>query len=236
MANLWEYLWAGSAVTLWLYHMNWVETDSSWNSRDFTATNETWVEDGLAGAMSSNWSTTTCRNAAQALSAGNTPYTILFRVKLNAEIGSWTWTLASLKPDATLQDTTYYLEYNYNAGTRRLNYQHYYNWPETYYTLTYNITLWTTNWYDIAMVYTGSAMTLYVNWVSVVTGWGTGTYWNNWPATYQSWLSFLHWYVLSAATSRANARWDEMIFENRAWTPVEIQKYYTYAKWRFGIV
>ena len=236
MANLWEYLGAGSGTTLGLYHMNWVETDSSWNGRDFTATNETWVEDGLWWAMSANGTTTTCRNAAQALSAWNTPYTILFRVKLNAEIGSWTWTLASLNPDATLQDTTYYLEYNYNAGTRRLNYQHYYNWPETYYTLTYNITLWTTNWYDIAMVYTGSAMTLYVNWVSVVTGWGTGTYWNNWPATYQSWLSFLHWYVLSAATSRANARWDEMIFENRAWTPVEIQKYYTYAKWRFGIV
>ena len=102
MANLWEYLWAGSAVTLWLYHMNWVETDSSWNSRDFTATNETWVEDGLWWAMSANGTTTTCRNAAQALSAGNTPYTILFRVKLNAEIGSWTWTLASLNPDATL--------------------------------------------------------------------------------------------------------------------------------------
>lgn len=232
---LWEYVWSWSAVTLGLYKMNWVETDTSGNGRDFTATNETRVEDWLWWAMSANWSTTTCRNAAQALSAWNSPYTISFRVKLNAEIASGTRWLIDFNPDATLQDTIYALEYAYNAGTRRLTYAHYYNWPwtEVYRPLNYNITLWTTNWYDIVLVYTWSAMTMYINWTQVVTWWWTGVFKFTWVATYQSWFSVSHYYYLSAVYSRSNCRVDEVVLENRAWTFAEVKKQYTYSKWRY---
>jgi len=231
---LWEYLGTGSSVTKGLYHLNGNGNDDSWNSANFTVTNATWVSEWLGGgALSSNGSTTTCRSAAQSLPSWNSPYTIAFRVKLNAEIGSWAWSLISLNPDATLQDTTYLLDYQYNWWTRRLNYQHYYNWPETYYQVTHNITLWTSNRYDIVMVYTGTQMRLYINWVLVVSWWWTWVYWFNAAPTYQVWLSVLHSYVLSAPANRANAKADEVIFENRAWTATEVQKYYTYAKWRF---
>lgn len=231
-----EYLWAGSTTTMGLYHLNGNANDSSGNGNNGTATNITWVEGKFWQCASFNGSSSNFRNNNITLSTWTSPYTMSCRIKLNAEISSWAWGLLNLNPDATKEDTIYSMMYQYNWGTRRLHYSHYYNWPETYYELYYNKTLWTAERYNIVCVYSGSNMKAYLNWVEIMNwGWG-GTYGFDVSPTYQKWFTVGGDYYLSAFHHAANATFDEVILENTARTAQQIQKYYTYTKWRFWIL
>ena len=203
------------------YKMDWDWNDAT-ATNDITPSNVSWVTGKINNGGSFNVTNSQFRTPNITLPNGSSPYSINFRVKLNAEITTWTRHFTFLWADATLEDTVYYLNYQYNWGTRRLSYEHYYNWPETYYAVRSNQTLWTTNWTMITMVYTGTAMTLYVNWSQVATGGGSGTYWISAVATYQKGLTIGAQYVLSAYWSRANAIFDEIAYYNRAiiWTDI----------------
>ncbi len=198
------------ANTLGYYPLAWDALDYSGNSRNLTTSGVSWVSDG----MSMNGSAT-ANNTSQVLSTGTSPYTIRFQVKLNAEISSWVWTLMNLNPDSTKQDTIYSLYYQYNWGTRRLQYIHYYNWPETYYELNKTISLSTTKTV-ITMVYTGSSMILYINGSSVVSWWGWGTFWSNAWQSYYKWLSIGSDMWAWTFANKSNAIYQNVVFENIA--------------------
>ena len=205
--------------------------NDSLGTNNMTEANITYVTGKIANAASFNWSTSTMRNSTIALASWSTPYSINFWVKLKAEIASWVWALSFLWADATSQDTVYYIEYQYNAWTRRLNYQHYYNWPETYYTLPYTVTLWTSNWNMVTVTYSGSWMILYFNWTSVATWWWSGTFWSSLGADYQKWLTIWSQYVSSTYGNRSNAIIDEFWYWSRAITAGEITQLYNGWNW-----
>lgn len=216
--------------------ISYYKLDSTWwadsvGSNTMTEANTSYVAGKIGNWCSFNGSTSQMRNGNITLSAWNSPYSINFWVKLNAEIASWIWALSFLWPDTTNQDTVYYLEYQYNWWTRRLNYQHYYNWPETYHTLPYNVTLWTSNWNMVTLVYSGSWMTLYLNWTSAISWWWSWTYWSAWPQNYQKWLTIWSQYVSSAYGNRSNAIIDEFWFWDRAITSGEITELYNWWAW-----
>lgn len=199
--------------------------DSLWTN-NMTESNVSYVTGKIGNAGSFNGSTSQMRNWNITLPAGNSPYSINFWVKLNAEISSGVYCLANLNPDWTNQDTTYQISYQYNWWTRRLIYEHYYNWPETYYSPSYNTTLGTSNWNMVTITYSGSSMVVYLNGTSVVSGGWTGTYWSNaWP-TYQKWLTIWSVYVLSAHSNLSNAIIDEVGYWSRALSAWEITQLY----------
>lgn len=68
---------------------------------------------------------------------------------------------------------------------------------------------------------------LIVNWVSIWTGTNSG----NGTVTLAASTRILSW--LDWVNYPASMIVDEAIVENRVWTAAEIQKYYTYALWRF---
>lgn len=204
--------------------------DSVW-SNTMTEANTSYVSGKIGNWCSFNGSTSQMRNGNITLPAGNSPYSINFWVKLNAEISSWVWALSFFWPDGTDQDTEYYLEYQYNWWTRRINYQHYYNWPETYHTLPYNVTLWTSNWNMFTMTYSGSVMKLYLNGTEVASGWWGWTYWFSSPYSYQKWLTIWSQYVLSTYGNRSNAIIDEVGIWSRALSASEVTELYNAGAW-----
>lgn len=229
--------WAVSWASNWLltnlvsyYELEANSNDSHW-SNNCTEANTTYVTWKIANACSFNGSTSSMRTSAISLVAGNSPYTINFWVKLNAEITTGNWWIMNLNPDATLQDTFYAVTYNYNWWTRRLNYEHYYNWPETYYSLTYNVTLGTANWNMVTLVYSWTWMNMYFNWTSVASWWWTGVYWFNATPTYQKWLTIWSLYFLSWFASRSNTIIDEVGFRNTNLSSTKITDLYNAWSW-----
>lgn len=209
------------------YSLNGNANDLVW-SNNWTALNVTWVDGKMNWWASFNGGSTSIRATGISLPTGSSPYFIWWWFKLLSEIWSWTKTLFNLNPDATLQDTIYVLDYEYNWWTRRLNYQHYYNWPETYYTLTYNIALWTSVYHYIWINYTGSSMELYVDWLLVTSWWWSWTYWSNWPVTYNSWFTMWATYALSVFGSYLDSIIDEVEVHNTSLNASEIKNKYLY--------
>ena len=205
--------------------------NDSLGTNNMTESNTSYVTGKIGNAVSFNWSTSEMRNGNITLPAWNSPYSMNFWVKLNAEISSSFWWLAMLAPDGTNQDTQYSMNYQYNWWTRRLALEHYYNWPETYYPLYHNVTLGTSNWNMITMTYSWSVINIYFNWTLVTTWWWTGTYWSSWPQTYQKGITIWSLYFLSAYWNRSNAIIDEFWYCNREITSTEISTLYNSWSW-----
>lgn len=215
--------------------ISYYKLDTNWNDslwvNNMTEANTSYVAGKISNGASFNGSTSTMRNGNITLPTGTSPYSVNFWVKLNAEIASWIWTLSYLWPDATNQDTQYSIDYEYNGGTRRLAMQHYYNWPETYYPIYSNQTLWTSNWTMITATYSGSSMKLYVNGTQVSSWWGGGTYGSNAAQTYQKWLTIWTQYVLSVYQQKSNSIIDEYWIWNREITSTEVSTLYNSGNW-----
>lgn len=212
MATLWEYLWAGSAVTKWLYHLNWNSNDASGNGNNGTATNVTWVDgrfwkcaslswwtSGLI-SMSSAWMSLTTFNHSAWFYTGSTSIQAITWWSSNwcpnINLVSWKITLARQNQLELISST---IDYPLNS--------------RVFVSVNYTQSWWS---WDIE---------LYVDWQLNNTNTITNTfstYWN-----FQIWRYATFWTF--------NWQIDEVIIENRAWTPEEVQKYYTYAKGRFGI-
>lgn len=117
-------------------------------------------------------------SAANNLSIDNGNFSFSFWVKLTVEIsGSAFWLVQINGGDAV--DTGMGVQYEYNAGTRRLYFDRV-KWNVAHQGPTYNITLGTSNWYHIAMTYDGSNIRGYVNGALVAgptaaSGNGSGT-------------------------------------------------------------
>ena len=113
----------------------------------------------------------------------NSPATMEIWVKLNTEIGSGIYSLVNFQntnPSSQAQ-----IVYDYNGGTRRVIFQEYMQvGAQCSVSISYNITLGTSNWYHLAWVRTNNTLYGYVNGVLVGSGAGcsvtagTGVYVN----------------------------------------------------------
>lgn len=226
MATFWEYLWAGSWITKWLYHLNGSSTDSSWNSQTGTDTSISytnwllWQWAWFNGSSSQialpnlwvSWGT------ARTLSMWIKATTI---TSLDCPFRYWTNTsragFAILLWWLTTNDV--YLAFANNDV----------------YTATNAVSTW--SWYNIVCIYdwwtiSTSTAHIYINWEiqsitqSVTSAWAANT------ANSNYWI----WY--DPITAGRNFDWviDEVILENVAWSAGQVKRYYTYAKWRFAIL
>src|SRR3990170_6082876 len=94
-------------------------------------------------------------------------------IKMNAETGGLTNRFFDYSSVVSVGQQSI-LQYEYNAGNRRL--QFYVNLSTTNITTFYNITLGTTNWYNIVCVKRGTTTgDIYVNGKLVATSTGVGT-------------------------------------------------------------
>ena len=105
--------------------------------------------------------------------SSTTPYSISGWVKLTAEIGAGSYAFGSAG-DAT-SDTGIELRYDYNAGTRRLQFDHYIQSQTTDATF-YNVALGTANWNYLTITFsTSTGIQGYLNGALVATTSFTGT-------------------------------------------------------------
>ena len=213
---LWEYLWAGSDTTKLLCHLNWNANDSSWNGNNWTASNVSrvgWKVGG--GAASFN---------------GTSSYISFW---YDAPTSNWTYSYWIKPTNFTAQHSHFH------------NFTNESSWRNIYiYSLA---TTWVividvpyVKWNIISSI---DWLTAWVwNYVTVTRSWNTWSIYFNWvlknsvtdSTTQQSTTSCRIGRVDSS--SKYYLGWfDEVIVENRAWTATEVQKYYTYASWKFGI-
>jgi len=145
-------------------------------------------------------------------------------VKMNVEIASSSQ-IFFVHTDATTK-VAQRIQYDYNWWTRRVVFvRTKLGVVDQQFTVTK--TLWTSNYYHMAYTYNGSTVTGYIDGVGV---WSVSASWTGSPVTPNE-FNIWSWY--DSTTFPANAIIDEVIVENTVWTPTQMQKYYTYAKWRF---
>jgi len=161
-------------------------SDSSGNGRTLTNNGTT----TFAAAKFSNGADLGASNSTKYLSINNNlginyggAQSAIFWVKLSTEIGTGAYQFFDRRNANT--SGIQQIQYQYNGGTRRLCWERYNdkngNNPKFY----YNLTMGTTNWYQIAYVYDGTNMYGYVNGILVgqlastaYDGLGTGAYAN----------------------------------------------------------
>lgn len=221
-----EYLGAWSSTTKVIYRMNGDANDSSGNSNNWTATNISWVDWRFLQAASFNGSTSK-------IVLWNNLWIIWWSItmstwiKLWAEI--WSWIYCIIQQWDSSSNVANLIFYEYNWWTRRLFFDRARLWvvDEWFY---YNITLWTTNRYNIIYSYNWTTLRWYLNWVDI---WNHVASWN-WSTSPGNSLNLWMWYDWT--NFPYNWLHDETIVENVAWGSEYVKRYYTYAKWRFGIL
>lgn len=235
--TFWEYLWAGSWITKWLWHLNWNSNDASGNGNNWTDANITyWLpywkfwQGALFNGSSSKISIPTW-----AIITGNWARTFIAWVKPVYTTSDsfrcimWSW-----------ENTSWYsfmlwLKYWDRDWKMKLRVNRYYSdqdtidvksllddWKLHMVAVTYN---WVTTWTDTLW----AGIRFWIDWTEI-SRWSLKDDTTFSTATTNSGIWTQYW---------SNLLWnwliDEVIIENRAWTATEIKKYYTYAKWRFWI-
>ena len=174
------------------------------NAADYGADNTTkWLKSSAA--------------ALNDLFGGSGAWSTTFWVKLQTEIGSGSWRF--LDSQDSTNGVGFQVQYEYNAGTRRLNFDRV-KLGVADQNFLYNITLGTTNWYHIAATYDGTTLRGYVDGVEVgnVAASGTGS-------------SAVNLVVIgnnsSESTQYASALMDDMTIFNRKLTAAEVSTIYS---------
>lgn len=220
---LWEYLWAGSAITKWLYHLNWNANDSSWNGNNWTAANVTWVDWKVGSwAASFNGSNSTINKTWLSLSFSEITISCWLKKKRNLNNERFVCLFFWGVHEISIM--------SYNTTEWNLWIVWYFNgWS-----FLGMVNTWISNNNRMYVTLTaGSGFNrLYINWVQQTLTYDKGT-----PSSGLLSNTFSQWGIGSNSNNAqfAQAEIDEVIIENRAWTATEIQKYYTYSSWKFGI-
>jgi hypothetical protein len=148
--------------------------------------------------------------------AGDAAQTMIFWVKLNAEIGSGYYRLFQ-KADNS-KDISYDVIYQYNGGTRRFLFERWrVNVAQDQ--IFSNATLGATDWHMVAIVYTGTVLRTFLDGALAGTpltcsGDGSGYSDKIQIGTYDGGIE------------KAPAQFDEVIIEDRAWSDTEILAYF----------
>lgn len=220
---LWEYLWAWSWTTKLLLHLNWNSTDSSGNWYNWTDASITYVWWIIWSGSASFNGTSSYIEIPDATGLryqtwwvnGNLSVSIRFKPSTISWVHTLVWKWS-----------------NWWTNTDWIIFQ---NWATINWAIlwannvatTWNIlTIWV--WTHIVMTLNSSKnIVVYINSISSATATNTTspTYWTYDPV--RIWqntnTNYLNWVI------------DEVIIENRVWTPEEIKRYYTYSRWMFWI-
>jgi len=205
------------------YKLDWNSNDSvGWNNG--TDTSVPYV----AGKIGNGWSfngTNSKTLVSSNLWITNWPCSISLWCKLNAEITTGTYQLAT-KQDLTTQ-VGYGLQYEYNGGTRRLALlRNRANIPTN--AVYYTASLWTSNYFHFCITYDGTNVEGYVNGSSIGTIASSG---NGAATGYTNVLNI--WYVSYWGVDQqyANAIIDEVWIYSRALSWSEVSQLYNGWAW-----
>lgn len=206
-----------------LYHLDDL-IDASDNNKTLTNNNSVTFPAGFLGncadfgTANTNKSLTIADNLG--IDGGNCTFSCW--VKLNSEIASSSWYF--VVNESSVSKTGCELYYDYNGGARRMIAFRNKSGVGANFT-TYSITLGTTDWYNLGLVFDGSNIKLYINGKLVNSAAASGT-----GSSALASKTYLAEYL---ASGYASAKIDETIIENRAWTDSEFSKYYSDIKCRF---
>lgn len=227
--TFWEYLWAGSGTTKALYHLNGNSSDSSWNSNNGTATNITWV-DGKFGQCASFNGSSSYITIPDSASLDITQWTIWVWLNFGSTQQDYPIALDKSASGTARNYVLWLAQHSWYWANRYKFYFNYYNWSSR---IVYSNTLYTSLYNQrISVIATMSwgVASIYLNGVLD----NSASIWVNLLAN--SWSLSIWRQAFSPATTYYNWLIDEIIIENIARTAQEIQKYYTYAKWKFWII
>lgn len=228
--SLWKYMGAGSTVTKWLYHLDGNSNDSSGNANNGTDTNISYVDWKILQCAS--WSATWYISLPLNI-IWNWDYTIAQRVNITTRPANganyvlYHWSPNSNFPaqfvDLTnINGNATYRVRNRVTNTANSEFQLSYESPYADYE---NVWSW------IVATKISNVLHLYINGdekgTPVTVTWTANT--DDFKCTI--WAAYFWSY-----SSHINGKIDELIIENRAWTAAEVRKFYTYSKWRFGIL
>jgi len=237
--SLGEHLGGGTTITRGLWHLNGSSADSSGNGNNGTDTAITYsLANGKFGQGGSFNGTTSCSviaNAASLRPAGN--FTISAWV--NCSSANVLMVFQSFELSAT---SKYYgIALYINAGKVVV-----FSGKGTglvagtdYQAITGNTSVNNSVWHNVIGVWDGSYLRVYVDGKSDATA----VAWAN-AAVYTT-NNFINLgkqqYTFDKtpgyySTAFYAGKMDEVIVEGVAWTPVQVQKYFTFAKGRFGII
>ncbi len=205
-------------------------TDSSGNSK--TLTNVNTVADGtgfFGGAASLGTSNTTKYlyiDDALGIDGGNMSMTLWVKLLTEVDGTSLNYVFASCGNDTSM--TKYKMRYEYNAGTPRLNFMRTRNGTADD-SAFYTVTLGTTNWIHLGLVYDGTNVNIYTNgtYRAQVAASGSGSL-----AGYDVTTIGAQKTDLGAISQYASALIDDVAIFSRALTAAEMFKIYN-GTWGF---
>jgi len=222
--SLGEYLGAGSGTTKLLLHLNGNSTDSSGNGSNGTDTAITYSQaNGKFGQGAGFNGSTSLINFGDVVPLSGD---ITCSAWINATALSSDMAIVARSNGTPSFPQNYFLQTN-NTGKVKFG-----SSVDSYIRATGATTLSTGTWYHVVGTFnsTTKVYNVYVN--GKLDGTTTGT--NLPPTTSQ---------VVQVGASdgaspgnKFNGKIDEAIIENTTWTPQQVQKYYTNAKGRFGII
>lgn len=222
---LWEYLWAWPNTTKLLLHLNWDANDSTGNGNNWTRWWTTAYANGKLGSQCASFNGSSYITIWNNAMFASTTLSMFLWVKFNSVSSlQYIWLCESWGYELV------YIRISNVAGAYRLNFitwtWSWFSdwWNDSWWIPITNFTTWV--WYHIWFTQSWTTIRQYVNWAEFSNYTSSGNF-KTLTWTYKWWLS--------ANVNRYNWLIDEVIIENKAWTPEQIKKYYTYAKWRFWI-
>lgn len=232
--SLWQYLWAGSTVTQWLYHLDGNSNDSSGNAVNGTDVGSPtysqangyfnqWVAygNGIYTNVGNNF-----------LYGRTTPFTYIARFK---STNTWWYNFffSNEAVSVPLRGMVFYLD-----NTQQIRFDFLNTFNLTRYTLQSTETYTSWKWQLLQFSYNWSwpsttNMTATLDWVPLTLTAITDTIGaNDWSSAWPTWLGSRPY----DSTQFFNGNLDEMVFENVNWSYQKMKNQYTYQKWRFGIL
>lgn len=209
-----EYLSAGTGVTKGLYKLNWDATDSSWNANNGTASNISWtIWLRWGGGATFNGSSSKITTWAQTINTGEFFWSCWFKTTTAA---AWKTVISNNNGGSYAQLTAW--------GTTTGNI-----WFEIFASTIFFTTTFSDGlWHNIAWTRLSTTSYLFydgkLRWTATPGSNSAGSSAINiWSRPFDS-NGIFTWEI------------DEVILENAGWTEAKYRKYYTMAKWRFGIL
>ena len=224
-----EYIGAGSSVTKGLWHLNGNSNDDSGNGNNGSDTDITYSNDygkfGQGASFNGSSSKITLAQSTT-LDLHMWSHTISAWIYLNGSgqyilFGKGSYAANKTQWKTRIQVSTRKIEHfiTHSADT-----------GIDYFITTGGLSLYT--WYYLTLIYDKSARNIscYINGFPFA---GTFTPVSSFTSAAESINAYIGCEP-NGTSNWFNGYLDEIIFENRIWTAVEIQKYYTMAKGRFG--
>lgn len=217
----WEYLWAWSWTTVWLYHLNWDANDSSGNGNNWTR----WWTPAYANGKFLQAASFNGSSAYISVPDSSSLRLTTLTISMWINIG-WKKSTEQIPLRKDTFWTRHLWGFTVAANTTNIQSQMYNG--TNYLSNAYTLSIWT--WTNVIMTisWVWWIMNFYVNWTKI---WDSVNLWNftaptsplNLSLYYDNSGGYFNWLI------------DEVIIENKVWTPEQIKKYYTYTKWRFWI-